>query len=105
MRITHEIIRLFWKLFVNSYKESSLKESKISPFLILCPSYLNTVKIIDSSWESHKSRYFEILHEVLITYKFKICPLFTRSLNVKKTNQKYLPFWNLLASSYQKKCL
>ena len=29
MPLTHENIRLFWKLFVGSYKESSHEESKI----------------------------------------------------------------------------
>ena len=35
------IFRLFWKLFVSSYKGSSHEESKISPFSNLCPSYLS----------------------------------------------------------------
>ena len=34
--------------------------------------------------------------------KFKICPLFIRSLKCKKVTQKCLPLWNLLASSYKK---
>ena len=37
MPLTHENARLFWKLFVSSYKESSHEESKISPFPNLCP--------------------------------------------------------------------
>ena len=43
MPLTHENVRLFWKLFVSSYEESSHEESKISPFPNLCPSYLNKV--------------------------------------------------------------
>ena len=43
MRLKHENIGLFWKLFVSSYNESPHEESKISPFLNLCPSYLNKV--------------------------------------------------------------
>ena len=35
MRVTHENIRLFWKLFLSSFKESSHEESKTSPFLNL----------------------------------------------------------------------
>ena len=33
MRLTHENIRLFWKLFVSSCKESSHEESKVSQFM------------------------------------------------------------------------
>ena len=42
MRLTHENIRLFSKLFVSSYKESCHEGSKISLFPSLCPSYLNS---------------------------------------------------------------
>ena len=66
MRLKYENIGLFWKLFVSSYNESPHEESKISPFLNLCPSYLNKVEITNSFCESHKSRYFEIHYEVLI---------------------------------------
>ena len=37
MPLTHESIRLFWKLFVSSSKESSYEKSKISPFLNWVP--------------------------------------------------------------------
>ena len=67
MPLTNENIRLFSKLFVSSYKGSAHKESKISSFPDLFHSYLNKVKITNSSCESHKSRYFEIHHEVLIS--------------------------------------
>ena len=40
MLLTRENIRLFWKLFARSYKESSHEESKTFPFPNLCPSYL-----------------------------------------------------------------
>ena len=43
MPLTHENIRLFRKLFVNSYNESSHEESKISPFSNLCPTNLSKV--------------------------------------------------------------
>ena len=43
MPLTHENIRLFSKLFVSCYKDSSHEESKISPFPNLCPRYLNKV--------------------------------------------------------------
>ena len=36
------------------------------------------------------------------SYKFKISPSFTRSLNVKKATQKCVELWNLLGSSYKK---
>ena len=45
MPLTHEKIRLFWKLFVRSYKKNSQKESKISPFPKLCPSYFKKSKL------------------------------------------------------------
>ena len=43
MSLTHESIRLFWKLFISSYEERSHEESKVSPFLNLCPSYYSKV--------------------------------------------------------------
>ena len=43
MPLTHENIRLFRKLFVNSYNKSSHEESKISPFSNLCPTNLSKV--------------------------------------------------------------
>ena len=43
MPLTHQKIRLFLKLFVSSYKESSREESKIYPLPNLCASYLNKV--------------------------------------------------------------
>ena len=41
MPLTHENIRLFWKLFISSYRENSLEESKISPF----PTYIPVTSI------------------------------------------------------------
>ena len=66
MPLTRENIKLFLKLSVSCYKESSYEGSKFSSFFNLCPSYVNKVKTIQSSCESHKSRYFGIHHEVLI---------------------------------------
>ena len=59
MSLTHENIRLFWKLFFSSYKENSHEESQISLFTNLCQSYL----MLPSKWEklsccSTKSIYF-----------------------------------------------
>ena len=45
MPLTHENIRLFRKLFVSTYKESSHVESKISPFPKLCRRYLLKSKL------------------------------------------------------------
>ena len=107
MPLTHENIRLFWKLLVSSYKECPHGESKISPFPDLCPNYINKFYITNSSCESHKSRYFEIHHEVpvnsksvLQNSKFVLHSL--GPLNVQKATQKCLILWNLLGSSYKK---
>ena len=43
MQLTRENIRLFWILFVSSYKEIYHEEIKISFFLDLCPSNINKV--------------------------------------------------------------
>ena len=54
-------IRLFWELFVSSYKESSYEGSKISPFPNLCSIYLNKVILripqIQIFWNSWRSSY------------------------------------------------
>ena len=50
MPLTHENIRLFWKLFVSSYKENSYEESKIYPF----PTYV-PVTLIKSKLQIHPS--------------------------------------------------
>ena len=41
--LSHKNFRLFWKLFVSSYEESSHEEFEISSFPNLCHSYLNKV--------------------------------------------------------------
>ena len=45
MPFKHQNIRLFLKLFVSSYKESSREESKIDPLPNLCASYLIKSKL------------------------------------------------------------
>ena len=77
MLFTHGNIRLFWKLFVRSCKESSHEKSKIT----------------DSPCESHKSRYFEIYHGVSKFVLHSLGPS-----NVKKPTQKCLA----LGHSYNK---
>ena len=56
----------FGSYFLGLIKKVFMKNLNISLFLNLRPSYLNKVLITNSSCEFHKSRSFEVHHEVLI---------------------------------------
>ena len=65
MPLTHENIRLFWKLFVSTYEESSHEESKIRPFPNLCPSTLRKSKLQIHPVNPTNPDIFKIHHEVI----------------------------------------
>ena len=90
MPLTHENIRLFWTLFVSSYKESSHEESKICPFPNICLSYLNKVNKVQIHPANPTNldilKFFTKFLQTKDLQKFKICPSLTRSLKCQKKN-------------------
>ena len=105
MPLTHEISDYFVSYLLTLIKKVLMKNLNF----LLSPIYV-PVTLINSKFQIHPVNlrnldiFILIIKFLLIKWlsKFKLCPLFTRSLNCKKANQKHLILWNLLGSSYKK---